>query len=67
MQTLPKAVPESMFQFTDFARTILAGFRKPHVYCTVIRVSKSCFVRLLAGFRKPDITMKIHLSSSAAY
>jgi hypothetical protein len=50
MQTLPKAVPESMFQFTDFARTILAGFRKPHVYC------ESGFQKLLCkatgGFQK---------------
>jgi hypothetical protein len=40
MQTLPKAVPESMFRLTDFAIRTLAGFRKPLVYCEL-------------GFRKP--------------
>jgi hypothetical protein len=33
MQTLPKTVPESMFQLTDFAIRTLVGFRKPLVYC----------------------------------
>jgi hypothetical protein len=33
MQTLPKAVPESMFHLTDFAIRTLAGFRKLLVYC----------------------------------
>jgi hypothetical protein len=32
MQTLLKAVPESMFRLTDFALRTLAGFRKPLVY-----------------------------------
>jgi hypothetical protein len=32
MQTLPKAVPESMFQLTGFAIRTPAGFRKPLVY-----------------------------------
>jgi hypothetical protein len=33
MQTLPKAVQESMFQLTDFVIRTLVGFRKQFVYC----------------------------------
>ncbi len=40
MQTLPKAVPESMFRLTDFAVRTPKDFRKPLVYYEM-------------GFRKP--------------
>jgi hypothetical protein len=33
MQTIPKAIPESMSRLTDFAVRTPAGFRQPLVYC----------------------------------
>jgi hypothetical protein len=65
MQTLLKAIPESMFRHADFAvRTLAVSGRSLY---TVNQVSESCFVRLLAGFSKLDMTVNILSSSSAAY
>ncbi len=63
MQTLLKAVPESLLWLTDFAVRALAGFfSKPLVCCEL-------------GFRKPlrkstggsGMTVNIQSSSAAAY
>jgi hypothetical protein len=49
VQTLPKAVPESMFQLTDFAvRTLRVS---GSYLCTVNQVFVSHFIRLLADFQ----------------
>jgi hypothetical protein len=48
VETLPKAVPESMFWLTDLAARTLAGFRK--VLAFHEQVSGSRFIWLLAGF-----------------
>ncbi len=65
METLLKAVPESMFRLTDLAVRTLAGFRKLLMFREL--GSKSRFVRLLAGFTKPDMTVNILSASSVAY
>ncbi len=60
VQTLQKAVPESMFQLTDFAVRILAGFRKPLVYC------EPGFHKATGGFQLTGHDREF-TSSSAAY
>ncbi len=66
VQTLLKAVTESLFRPTDFAVRALAVFLVSHL-CTLNQVSESRFVSLLAGFSKPDMNVNIRSSSSAAY
>jgi hypothetical protein len=66
VQTLLKAIPDSLFRFTDFAVGALAGlFSKTLVYC------ESGFQKLLrkstVGFSKRDMTVNIRSSSSATY
>ncbi len=65
IQTLPKAVAESMFRLTDFAVRTLTCFKKPLVYCEP--GSKSRFVSVWAGCSYLDMTVKILSASSAAY
>ncbi len=66
VQTLRKAVPESLFRLTDFAEEHQRVYSVSRL-CTVNQVSESPFVSLLAGFSKPDMTVNIRSSSSAAY
>ncbi len=66
VQTLLKAVPESLLRLTDFAVRALAGFSsKPLVHCESGFRKPLC--KSTAGFSKPDMTVNIHSSSSAAY
>ncbi len=65
VETLTKAVPESMFRLTDLAERTQADFRKPLVFCE--SDFRKPIHEVTGGFSKLNMTVNILSASFAAY